>query len=87
VALDDAGIACDVVSSMASVGAGAFPVTELPSIAIALAGDAERWSVALRSARLPVVGRSYDGRLHLDLRTVPEAMLPALLDGIREADV
>jgi len=43
------GIACDVVATMSSVGAGAFPDAELPSAAVALAGDAEQWARRLRT--------------------------------------
>jgi L-seryl-tRNA(Ser) seleniumtransferase len=72
------GVPCEIVDSVATVGAGAFPTAELPSVAIALAGDAETWSATLRGAMQPIVARISDGRLLLDLRTVPEALLPEL---------
>jgi L-seryl-tRNA(Ser) seleniumtransferase len=80
--LHDAGVPCEIIDSVATVGAGAFPTAELPSVAIALAGDAERLSAALRGGAHPIVGRIRDGRLLLDLRTVPEALLPALASGV-----
>ena len=42
-------IACDVVETVGSVGAGAFPDAELPGAAVALAGDAEGWARRLRA--------------------------------------
>ena len=73
-----AGVPCDVVQSSATVGAGAFPTASLPSAAIALDGDPERWARALRASSPVVVGHVSDGRMMLDLRTVPAASIPAL---------
>ena len=73
-----AGIPCDVVDTDASVGAGAFPTATLPSAAVRLDGDAERWGSALRAGSPVVVGRTSEGRLLLDIRTVPDAMMPRL---------
>ncbi|MDB4899554.1 MAG: L-seryl-tRNA(Sec) selenium transferase, partial [Gemmatimonadetes bacterium] len=76
------GIAGEVVDSVATVGAGAFPTTELPSVAIALDGDAERWSAALRGGEPAIVGRVVDGRLQLDMKSIPSATLPTLIDAV-----
>jgi L-seryl-tRNA(Ser) seleniumtransferase len=76
--LRQCGVECQIVDSVASVGAGAFPTAELPSVALALAGDAERWAAALRAGEPAVVGRVHDGRLLLDLRTVPEETVLSL---------
>ena len=64
------GIECEVIETEASVGGGAFPTARIPSAAVACSGDAERHDVRLRAAEPPVVGRIFDGRLLLDLRTV-----------------
>jgi L-seryl-tRNA(Ser) seleniumtransferase len=80
--LREAGVPCEIVDSVASVGAGAFPTAELPSVAIALGGDADAWSAALRGAVHPMIGRIRDGHLLLDLRTVPETLLPELASGV-----
>jgi L-seryl-tRNA(Ser) seleniumtransferase len=77
-ALRDAGVSCTLQDDTATVGAGAFPTAALPSAAIALDGDAERWATALRAGEPAVVGRVREGRLLLDLRTVPDADVPAL---------
>jgi L-seryl-tRNA(Ser) seleniumtransferase len=71
-ALKARDIHAEVVESNASVGAGAFPTYGIPSFSIAVPGAAasER---ALRSAPIPVIGRVHDGRLMLDMRSVPVA--------------
>jgi L-seryl-tRNA(Ser) seleniumtransferase len=73
-----AGVACSLEDETATVGAGAFPTAVLPSVALALAGDAERWAAALRAGEPAVVGRVREGRLLLDLRTVPDDAAAAL---------
>jgi L-seryl-tRNA(Ser) seleniumtransferase len=79
------GVACDVVETIGSVGAGAFPDAELPGAAVALAGDAERWATRLRGGSPAVVGRVHDGRLLLDLRAVLEKELPDLARAVVDA--
>lgn len=81
-ALRGAGVECTMLDSTASVGAGAFPTATLPSVAIALDGDAERWAAALRAGEPPVVGRVHDGRMLIDLRAVPDDDVPALLSAL-----
>jgi L-seryl-tRNA(Ser) seleniumtransferase len=85
-ALQAQGVVGELVDTSSAVGAGAFPTTELPSVAIALAGAAGRWSEALRTGDLPVVGRVHDGRLLLDFRAVPDDALPALIDAVVSAN-
>ena len=68
------GITCSVVESDATVGGGAFPAARIVSTAIRV--DGVSGSVAeqrLRAGRLPVIGRIADGRLQLDVRSVPAA--------------
>jgi L-seryl-tRNA(Ser) seleniumtransferase len=74
-----------LVDSTAAVGAGAFPTAELPSVAIALDGDAERWSARLRAGDPAVVGRVHDGRLLLDLRTVAVDVIDTLVEAVKHA--
>jgi L-seryl-tRNA(Ser) seleniumtransferase len=81
-ALRDAGVECSLTDSSATVGAGAFPTATLPSVALALSGDAERWAAALRAGEPAVVGRVSDGRLMLDLRTVPDDAAEALVTAV-----
>ena len=69
----DHGKACDVVATEASVGGGAFPTAHIPSFAVALDGSAEALERRLRLGAYPVIGRIANGRLMLDLRSVPDA--------------
>ena len=64
----DAG--AEVVDSVASVGGGAFPNTNIPSVAIALRRNAQQLEERLRLGDPSVIGRVADGRLLLDLRTI-----------------
>jgi L-seryl-tRNA(Ser) seleniumtransferase len=65
------GMECEALDTEASVGGGAFPTARLPSAAVAVLGDPERLEVRLRAGEPPVVSRIIDGRVVLDLRTVP----------------
>ncbi|MGI9048207.1 MAG: aminotransferase class V-fold PLP-dependent enzyme, partial [Rubrobacteraceae bacterium] len=61
----------DTAPSTARSGGGTLPVYEIPSYAVRLGGtDADTLAAKLRAADPPVVGRVYEGRLWLDLRTL-----------------
>jgi L-seryl-tRNA(Ser) seleniumtransferase len=79
------GVDGEVLETMGTVGAGAFPEAEIPGAAVALDGDAERWARALRAETPAVVGRVHDGRLLVDLRAVLENELPDLRGAILAA--
>jgi L-seryl-tRNA(Ser) seleniumtransferase len=66
-----ARISATVVDSSGSVGGGAFPAVELPSVAVALEGDAASLQVRLRRGMPPVIGRIVGGQILLDLRAIP----------------
>ena len=70
----------ELIETVARAGAGALPVTEVPSVAVAVtvAGDAHGLAAALRSGEPAVVCRVQDGRLLFDLRAVRDAELDAL---------
>jgi L-seryl-tRNA(Ser) seleniumtransferase len=72
-ALAARGVEADVVDSEASVGGGAFPTARISSAAVAVGGVAQQVEERLRRAERPVIGRIVDGRVWLDLRSVPEA--------------
>lgn len=72
-ALGSSGVDAEVVTTIASVGAGAFPTREIPSAGVALRGEANALEQKLRAGSPPVIGRITDGRLVLDLRSVPSA--------------
>jgi L-seryl-tRNA(Ser) seleniumtransferase len=83
--LREFGIRGDLIASVGSVGAGAFPLTQLASVALALEGNAERWATALRAGAPAVVGRVHDGRLLLDFRAIPDAEVDAMVEAVRAA--
>jgi L-seryl-tRNA(Ser) seleniumtransferase len=83
-----AGLAAEVVPSVAVAGGGAGTESTLPSRAVALRHprlSADALAAALRRRPLPVVARVEEGRVLLDLRSVaPEddGALAAALDGL-----
>ncbi|MDB4913509.1 MAG: selenocysteine synthase [Gemmatimonadetes bacterium] len=81
-ALNAAGIDATVIASTSSVGAGAFPQTELPSTAVALPGNADQWTSKLRSGDPAVVGRVRDGHALLDMRAVPDDEIDLLIERV-----
>jgi L-seryl-tRNA(Ser) seleniumtransferase len=59
-----------VIDSDAGVGGGAFPTARIPSIALAISGDAVDIEARLRLGATPVIARVADRRVIIDLRTV-----------------
>jgi len=72
----------EATASRAAVGGGGAPGVTLPSAAVALP---ERLAAPLRSGEPPVVGHVQDGRLLLDLMTVPAERDLALVSAVRRA--
>ncbi len=65
-----------VVDTQAFVGGGTLPLAPLPSVGIAWRppdGDVSAAAARLRVSSPPIVARVEDGRLILDLRTIPPA--------------
>jgi L-seryl-tRNA(Ser) seleniumtransferase len=64
-----------------------MPLARIPSFAVALcsARGAEALARALRTGSDPVIGRIESGRLLLDLRTVPDHDVPALVRALLRA--
>jgi L-seryl-tRNA(Ser) seleniumtransferase len=85
--LQAAGINAESIDTTTEVGAGAFPTRQLPSAGLAIVGrdiDVER---KLRAGDPPVISRIMDGRVILDLRSVPASDDQALGDAIVAASV
>jgi L-seryl-tRNA(Ser) seleniumtransferase len=80
-----AGAAAGVEASDATVGGGAFPSARIPSAAVVLAGDAAELERRLRLAPTAVIARIADGRVWLDLRSVPAAHDAAFGDAVLAA--
>jgi L-seryl-tRNA(Ser) seleniumtransferase len=71
----------EVVACRAEAGGGSMPLARIPSFAVAISPrrGAEAMARALRTGPDPVLGRIEAGRLLLDLRTVPDREVPALV--------
>ena len=71
----------EVVACGAEAGGGSMPLARIPSFAVAISPPrgAEALARALRTGPDPVLGRIESGRLLLDLRTVPDREVPALV--------
>ena len=76
-----------LLDTVARAGAGALPVTEVPSVAVAVSvdGDADGLAAALRLGEPAVVCRLHDGRLLFDLRAVRDAELDELAGAVLAA--
>lgn len=74
-----------VTDSDASVGGGAFPTARIPSIALAIGGDASAIEQRLRLGDQTVIPRIADGNVIIDLRTVFPSEDLNLIDAIRVA--
>jgi L-seryl-tRNA(Ser) seleniumtransferase len=74
-----------LVESSASVGGGAFPTARIPSVALSFGGKVEEMERRLRLGETTVVARIADGRLVVDLRTIPPSDDAALTAALRLA--
>jgi L-seryl-tRNA(Ser) seleniumtransferase len=75
-----AAVGGEVEETVARVGGGALPLTELPSFACAVE---ESLGQPLRLGEPPIVGIVRDGRLLLDCRTVREDELDEIASAVR----
>jgi L-seryl-tRNA(Ser) seleniumtransferase len=67
-----------VESCTSTVGGGAMPTAELPSFAVTMS-EPEALDRKLRGAAVPVIARIEDGRLWLDVRTIADDELDAVV--------
>jgi L-seryl-tRNA(Ser) seleniumtransferase len=89
----------EVVDCDSQIGSGALPTQRIPSAGLAIipasqrgrtGGPLNRLSAALRALPTPVIGRSQNGRLILDLRSLEDeaafvAQLPQLAQSVMPA--
>jgi L-seryl-tRNA(Ser) seleniumtransferase len=67
------GVQVEVQASVGRLGSGALPEHDVPSFAVVLdLADPEELQARLRLRSPPIFVRVHEGRLWLDLRTVPE---------------
>ncbi len=72
-----------------AVGGGACPSDKLPTCVVEIThahASPDQLASRFRSCRPPVLGRIRNGRLCLDMRTVPPDEVPSLVQAIREVD-
>lgn len=74
-----------VEPSEATVGGGAFPSARIPSFTVTFGTDVEALEEKLRRASVPVIGTIREGRLRLDLRSLPAEQDALLVQRVREA--
>ncbi len=78
--------AVTLADTVARAGAGALPVTEVPSVAVAVdVGDASALAASLRAGEPAVVCRVQDGKLLFDLRAVDGSELEELAGAVLAA--
>jgi L-seryl-tRNA(Ser) seleniumtransferase len=78
-----------VVKGSSQVGGGSLPLLDLPTFLINI--DAEGWSPqhidsVFRQSTVPVLGRISKGQYLLDLRTLQDADIPALIEAMNLID-
>ena len=72
-----------VIETQSALGGGTTPTQTIPSIGIAVSGNAEELYQSFLRAGPPIVGRIVDGTFVLDLRTVLPEELHAVGDTLR----
>jgi L-seryl-tRNA(Ser) seleniumtransferase len=83
--LSERGIETRVAESIASVGGGAFPTAQIPSVAVSVLGNAQIAEQKLRLGDPAVIGRIVDGHLLLDMRSVLPRDDAVLVDSVSSA--
>jgi L-seryl-tRNA(Ser) seleniumtransferase len=74
-----------VVETEARIGGGALPTLAIPSAACALPDPRGLLATSLRHGAVAVVGRTRDGLLLLDARTLADADVDLVVDAVRAA--
>jgi len=77
------GTSTRVVNSACALGGGTTPSETIPSIALALAGNANEAQVRFLTNDPPIVGRIIDDRFTIDVRTLLDDDLPHVAAALR----
>ena len=86
--LRSSGIKVEAIDGESLIGGGAAPSATLPThlLTVTVNGlSAEQLQARLRALGLPIIARVQEGRVVLDLRTVPAEQDDALVRGLKEA--
>jgi L-seryl-tRNA(Ser) seleniumtransferase len=74
-----------VVDSQCALGGGTTPTETIPSIAVALEGNANELHARFLRNDPPIVGRIADDRFTLEVRTLLDPDLPAVRSAVRDS--
>jgi len=77
-----AAVNLNVVAGSSQVGGGSLPLLDLPTILIKVEAEGrspQQVDSSFRQCRVPVLGRIHKGQYLLDLRTLQDADIPALI--------
>jgi L-seryl-tRNA(Ser) seleniumtransferase len=78
------GTACSIVDSQCALGGGTTPTETIPSIAIAVPGNASALHDRFLANELPIAGRVQNDRFTLEVRTLLEDDLAPISLALRE---
>jgi len=85
VKLEERGVKTRLIDGTSAVGGGSLPEHPIPTVLIAIAGQASRIATALRQGDPPVIARIEKDECCLDPRTVLRGEDEALLDAVEAA--
>ena len=85
VKLEERGVKTRLIDGMSAVGGGSLPAHPIPTVLIAIAGQASRIATALRQGDPPVIARIEKDECCLDPRTVLRGEDETLLDAVELA--
>ncbi|MGL5233121.1 MAG: L-seryl-tRNA(Sec) selenium transferase [Fusobacteriaceae bacterium] len=81
--LEKLGIESMVISTRAKIGGGSMPEETVPSYGIAFQGNANALEEKFRKNILPIIGRIYEDRFVIDMKTVSKEEIDVILDNIK----
>ncbi|MGL5055165.1 MAG: L-seryl-tRNA(Sec) selenium transferase [Fusobacteriaceae bacterium] len=81
--LEKLGIESTVISTRAKIGGGSMPEETVPSYGIAFQGNANALEEKFRKNILPIIGRIYEDRFVIDMKTVSKEEIDVILDNIK----
>ena len=80
-----AAVNLNVVAGSSQVGGGSLPLLDLPTILIKVEAEGrspQQVDSSFRQCRIPVLGRIHKGQYLLDLRTLQDADIPAIIEAM-----
>lgn len=81
--LEKLGIESTIISTRAKIGGGSMPEETVPSYGIAFQGNANVLEEKFRKNILPIIGRIYEDRFVIDMKTVSKEEIDVILDNIK----